>query len=46
MLFKLSLAQILVRSQNFYVRIIRHVFEDDDLLRQREWSETIPRMFN
>jgi hypothetical protein len=37
-----------VRSdeRNFYVRIIRHLFKDDDLLRQREWNETIPRMFN
>jgi len=37
-----------VRSdeKNFYVKIIRHVFKDDDLLRQREWNETIPRMFN
>jgi hypothetical protein len=37
-----------VRSdeKNFYVRIIRHLFKDDVLLRQREWSETIPRVFN
>ncbi|MBW2552004.1 MAG: CocE/NonD family hydrolase [Deltaproteobacteria bacterium] len=37
-----------VRSdeKNFYVRIIRYLFKDDDLLRQREWNETIPRMFN
>jgi uncharacterized protein len=37
-----------VRSdeKNFYVKIIRHLFKDDDLLRQREWNETIPRMFN
>jgi len=37
-----------VRSdeKNFYVRIIRFLFKDDDLLRRREWNETIPRMFN
>jgi len=37
-----------VRSdeKNFHVRIIRHLFEDDALLRQREWNETIPRIFN
>jgi hypothetical protein len=37
-----------VRSdeKNFYVKIIRHLFKDGDLLRQREWNETIPRMFN
>ena len=37
-----------VRSdeKSFYVKIIRYLFKDDDLLRQREWNETIPRMFN
>jgi predicted acyl esterase len=37
-----------VRSdeKNFHVKIIRYVFKDDDLLRQREWNETIPREFN
>ena len=37
-----------VRSdeKNFHVKIIRHLFKDDDLLRKREWSETIPREFN
>jgi hypothetical protein len=37
-----------VRSdeKNFHVKIIRYVFKDDDLLRKREWNETIPREFN
>ena len=37
-----------VRSdeKNFYVKIIRHLFKDGNLLRQREWNETIPRIFN
>jgi hypothetical protein len=37
-----------VRSdeKNFHVKIIRHLFKDDNLLRKREWSETIPREFN
>jgi hypothetical protein len=37
-----------VRSdeKNFHVKIIRHLFKDDDLLRKREWNETIPREFN
>ena len=37
-----------VRSdeKNFYVKIIRHLFKDDELLRKREWNETIPRLFN
>jgi len=37
-----------VRSDetNFYVIVIRYLFKDDDLLRQREWNETIPRMFH
>jgi len=28
------------------VSVIRYLFKDDDLLRRREWSETIPRMFH
>ena len=37
-----------VRSdeKNFYVTVVRYVYEDGQLLKQREWKETIPRMFN
>jgi hypothetical protein len=46
---KLKLCSTLdVRSDetNFYVTVTRYLFKDDDLLRQREWNETIPRMFH
>ena len=33
-------------EKNFYVTIVRYVYENDSLVRQREWKETIPRMFN
>ena len=37
-----------VRSdeKNFHVTIVRYAYENGVLLRKREWSETIPRMFN
>ena len=37
-----------VRSdeKNFHVTVVRYVYENGKLLRQREWKETIPRMFN
>lgn len=37
-----------VRSdeKNFHVTVVRYVYEDGRLLRQREWKETIPRIFN
>lgn len=37
-----------VRSdeKNFYVTVVRYVYENGRLLRQREWQETIPRVFN
>lgn len=31
---------------NFYVTFIRQIFENDKLVRKREWKEAIPRMFN
>ncbi len=33
-------------ENNFYVSIVRVVYENGKLVRQREWKETIPRMFN
>ncbi|MGB3863794.1 MAG: CocE/NonD family hydrolase [Candidatus Aminicenantaceae bacterium] len=33
-------------EKNFYVTIVRDVYENDSLVRQREWKETIPRLFN
>jgi len=33
-------------EKNFYVTIVRYVFENNSLVRRREWKETIPRMFN
>jgi len=33
-------------NKNFKVTFIRELFENDVLVRKREWKETIPRMFN
>jgi hypothetical protein len=33
-------------AQNFFVSVTRFITENGKLLRQREWKETIPRMFN
>ena len=36
-----------VRSdlRNFYVTFIRRILENEDLVREKQWSETIPRQF-
>jgi putative CocE/NonD family hydrolase len=33
-------------EKNFYITFIRQIFENDQLIRRRQWDETIPRMFN
>jgi len=33
-------------AQNFFVTVTRYISENGELLRQREWKETILRMFN
>jgi putative CocE/NonD family hydrolase len=33
-------------NKNFKVTIVREIFENDILVRKKEWKETIPRMFN
>jgi len=33
-------------EKNFYVTVVRYAFEKGELVRQREWKEAIPRMFN
>jgi len=33
-------------EKNFYVTVVRYAFENGELVRQREWKEAIPRMFN
>jgi len=33
-------------EKNFYVTIVRYAYENNTLVRRREWKETIPRMFN
>lgn len=33
-------------EDNFHVTFIRQIFENDKLIRTREWKETIPRIFN
>ena len=33
-------------EKNFHVTVTRFIYENAELLRQREWKETVPRMFN
>lgn len=42
------LINIEIRSdeKNFHVALVRQIFENDKLVRRREWKETVPRMFN
>jgi hypothetical protein len=42
------LTNIEIRSdeKNFHVALVRQIFENDKLVRRREWKETVPRMFN
>ncbi len=41
-----STTEVRTDEKNFYVTITRYLTRDGELLHQREWSETIPRMFN
>lgn len=41
-----STLEVYSDESNFYVSIVRVVYENGKLVRQREWKETIPRMFN
>ncbi len=45
-IYLLTKGVITADEKNFFVTITRQIFENDKLLRQREWKETIPRMFN
>ena len=42
------LTNIEIRSDEkyFQVTLVRQLFENDKLVRRREWKETVPRMFN
>ena len=42
----LSTVDVSSDEKNFYVTVVRYVYENGQLLRQREWKETIPRLFN
>ena len=33
-------------EKNFYITIVRYAYENDTLVRRREWKETVHRMFN
>jgi putative CocE/NonD family hydrolase len=33
-------------EKNFYITFVRQIFENDQLIRRRQWEEAIPRMFN
>lgn len=45
-IYLLTNVEILSNDKNFFVTFLRQVFENDKLIRRREWKETIPRMFN
>jgi len=45
-IYLLTNVEIRSDEKNFYVTLVRQIFENDRLLRRREWKETIPRMFN
>jgi putative CocE/NonD family hydrolase len=45
-IYLLTNVEIRSDEKNFYVTLVRQIFENDKLLRRREWKETIPRMFN
>lgn len=40
-------SRAIIRSdrENFYVRFTRRIFENDELVRERTWEETVPRNF-
>jgi len=41
-----STLEVYSDEKNFFVTVVRELYENGKLLRQREWKETIPRMFN
>ena len=41
-----STLEVYSDEKNFFVTVVRKLYENGKLLRQREWKETIPRMFN
>ena len=45
-IYLLTNVEIRSDEKNFYVTLIRQIFENDKLIRRREWRETVPRMFN
>jgi hypothetical protein len=45
-LYLLTNIEIRSDEKSFHVAFIRQIFENDKLVRRREWKETVPRMFN
>lgn len=45
-LYLLSHVEIRSDEKNFHVSFVRQIFENDTLVRRREWKETVPRMFH
>ncbi len=41
-----TLIQVRSDLENFYVNFTRQIFENDQMVRERTWEETIPREFN
>jgi hypothetical protein len=45
-IYLLTNVEIRSDEKNFYVTLVRQIFENDKLIRSREWKETVARMFN
>ncbi len=45
-IYLLTNVEILSDEKNFFVTFVRQIFENDKLVRRREWKETVPRIFN
>jgi uncharacterized protein len=45
-IYLLTNVEIRSDDKNFYVTLLRKIFENDKLIRSREWKETVARMFN
>jgi hypothetical protein len=45
-IYLLTNVEIRSDEKSFHVTFARQIFENDKLIRRREWKETVPRMFN
>jgi len=45
-IYLLTNVEIRSDEKDFFVTFVRQIFENDKIIRRREWKETVPRMFN